>query len=101
MYLIKDYFYQAINKKEHFKEMEKRRGKVIGRQFFVARHLILFQYWLMVIYYFCSPTNAYGTNIKIDEYPFNIYTKYQKEHPKDQKIKEMAQHELIHVEELI
>ena len=53
----------------------------------------------MVIYYFCSPTNAYDVNIKIEEHAFNTYTKY-KNHPNDQKIKEIAQDELNHVKEL-
>ena len=54
----------------------------------------------MVIYYFCSPTNAYDVNIKIEEHAFNTYTKYLKDHPEDKKIKEIAQDELNHVEEL-
>ena len=54
----------------------------------------------MVIYYFFSPTNAYDVNIKIEEHAFNTYTKYLKSHPNDQRIKEIAQDELNHVEEL-
>ena len=100
MFLMKEHFYQAINETEHLKEMEKRGGDKFWIDRFVARHLVLVYYWIMVIYYFLSPTNAYDVNIKIEEHAFNTYTKYLKEHPDDKKIKEIAQDELKHVEEL-
>ena len=100
MILMKEHFYQAINETEHLKEMEKRGGDKFWIDRFLARHLVLFYYWIMVIYYFCSPTNAYDVNIKIEEHAFNTYKKYLKTHPDDQKIKEIAQDELIHVAEL-
>ena len=100
MFLMKEHFYQAINETEHLKEMEKRGGDKFWIDRFLARHLVLVYYWIMVIYYFCSPTNAYDVNIKIEEHAFNTYTKYLKTHPDDQKIKEIAQDELTHVEEL-
>ena len=37
---------------------------------------------------------------KIEEHAFETYTKYLKDHPNDQKIKEIAQDELNHVKEL-
>ena len=54
----------------------------------------------MVSYYFFSPANAYDVNIKIEEHAFKTYSKYLKENPNDQKIKEIAQDELNHVQEL-
>ena len=80
--------------------MEKRGGDKFWIDRFLARHLVLFYYWIMVIYYFVSPSNAYDVNIKIEEHAYNTYTKYLKTHPEDQKIKEIAQDELSHVEEL-
>ena len=100
MFLMKEHFYQAINETEHLKEMEKRGGDKFWIDRFIARHLVLIYYWIMVIYYFCSPTNAYDVNIKIEEHAFNTYTKYLKTHPDDHRIKEIAQDELNHVEEL-
>ena len=100
MFLMKEHFYQAINETEHLKEMEKRGGDKFWIDRFLARHLVLVYYWIMVIYYLCSPTNAYEVNIKIEEHAFNTSTKYLKTHPEDQKIKEIAQDELNHVEEL-
>ena len=100
MFLMKEHFYQAINETEHLKEMEKRGGDKFWIDRFLARHLVLVYYWIMVFYYFCSPRNAYDVNIKIEEHAFNTYTKYLKDHPEDQKIKEIAQDELNHVEEL-
>ena len=100
MFLMKEHFYQAINETEHLKEMEKRGGDKFWIDRFLARHLVLIFYWIMVICYFCSPTNAYDVNIKIEEHAFNTYTKYLKNHPDDLKIKEIAQDEFNHVEEL-
>ena len=100
MFLMKEHFYQAINETEHLKEMEKRGGDKYWVDRFLARHLVLIYYWIMVIYYFISPSNAYDVNIKIEEHAFNTYTKYLKDNPNDLKIKEIAQDELKHVEEL-
>ena len=100
MFLMKEHFYQAINETEHLKEMEKRGGDKFWVDRFLARHLVLIYYWIMVIYYFFSPTNAYDVNIKIEKHAFNTYTKYLKDNPNDLKIKEIAQDELNHVEEL-
>ena len=100
MFLMKEHFYQAINETEHLKEMEARGGDKFWIDRFLARHLVLVYYWTMVIYYFCSPRNAYDVNIKIEQHAFNTYTKYLKDHPSDQRIKEIAQDELNHVEEL-
>ena len=100
MFLMKEHFYQAINETEHLKEMEKRGGDKYWVDRFLARHLVLIYYWIMVLYYFFSPCNAYDVNIKIEEHAFNTYTKYLKDNPNDLKIKEIAQDELKHVEEL-
>ena len=54
----------------------------------------------MVFYYFLSPANAYDVNIKFEEHAFQTYSKYLKDNPNDQKIKEIAQDELNHVQEL-
>ena len=80
--------------------MESRSGDRFWVDRFLARHLVLFYYWVMVFYYLLSPTNAYDVNIKIEEHAFNTYSKYLADHPDDQKIKEIAQDELSHVNEL-
>jgi len=100
MFLMKEHFYQAINETEHLKEMERRGGDKFWIDRFLARHLVLIYYWSMVIYYFLSPANAYDVNIKIEEHAFNTYSKYLKKNPHDEKIREIAQDELNHVEEL-
>ena len=100
MILMKEHFYQAINETEHLKEMEKRGGDKFWIDRFFARHLVLVYYWIMVFYYLIAPTYAYDVNIKIEEHAFNTYSKYLEEHPEDEKIKEIAQDELNHVNEL-
>ena len=100
MDLMKEHFYQAINETEHLKEMEKRGGNKFWLDRFLARHLVLFYYWIMVVYYFLSPSNAYDINIKIEEHAFNTYSKYLNKYPNDNRIREIAQDELNHVSEL-
>ena len=100
MILMKEHFYQAINETEHLTEMEKRGGDRFWIDRCFARHLVLVYYWIMVFYYFLSPANAYDVNIKIEEHAFETYSKYLKDNPNDQKIKEIAQDELNHVREL-
>jgi len=100
MFLMREHFYQAINETEHLKEMEKRGGDKFWIDKFFARHLVLIYYWIMVFYYFFFPSNAYDLNIKIEEHAFHTYSKYLKNHPNDFKIKEIAQEELNHVQEL-
>ena len=100
MFLMKEHFYQAINETEHLKEMEKRGGDKYWVDRFFARHLVIIYYWIMVFYYLFSPTNAYDVNIKIEEHAYNTYSKYLKDNPDDKKIKEIAQDELAHVQEL-
>ena len=61
---------------------------------------MLVYYWIMVFYYFLSPANAYDVNIKIEEHAFETYFKYFIDNQNDQKIKEIAQDEFNHVQEL-
>ena len=100
MFLMKEHFYQAINETEHLIEMEKRGGNKSWIDRFLARHLVLIYYWFMVIYYLVSPQNAYDINIKIEEHAFHTYSKYLEKFPNDTKIKEIAQDEKHHIEEL-
>ena len=100
LYLMKEHFYQAINETEHLKEMERIGGDKYWIDRLFARHLVLIYYWIMVIYYFLSPVNAYDINIKIEEHAFKTYSKYLEEYPNDIKIREIAQDELNHVKEL-
>jgi len=99
-YLMKEHFYQALNETEHLEEMELREGNKYWIDRFFAIHLVLLYYWIMVFYYFFSPANAYDVNIKIEEHAFETYSKYLKDNPNDQKIREIAQDELNHVQEL-
>ncbi|WP_245210834.1 hypothetical protein [Prochlorococcus marinus] len=54
----------------------------------------------MVFYYFVSQANAYDVNIKTEEHAFKTYSKYLKDNPNDQKIKEIAQDKLNQVQEV-
>ena len=98
--LMKEHFYQAVNETEHLEEMEKRGGDKFWIDRFFARHLVLIYYWIMVFYYLLNPINAYDLNMKIEEHAYETYSKYLIDNPNDQKIKEIAQDELNHVQEL-
>ena len=97
---MKEHFYQALNETEHLEEMEKRGGDQYWIDRFLAKHLVLVYYWIMVGYYLASPEYAYDINMKIERHAFETYTKYSAWHPEDTKIAEIAQDELNHAKEL-
>ncbi len=100
IYLMKEHFYQALNETEHLEEMETRGGDEHWIDRFFAKHLVLLYYWIMVVYYFISPINAYDINLKIEKHAYETYTKYLAYHPEDTKIEEIANDELAHAKEL-
>ena len=100
IFLMKEHFYQALNETEHLEEMELREGNKYWIDRFFAKHLVLFYYWIMVVYYLVDPMDAYDINMKIEMHAFETYTKYSAYHPEDKKIAEIAQDELNHSKEL-
>ena len=100
IYLMKEHFYQALNETEHLEEMETREGNKYWIDRFLAKHLVILYYWIMVGYYVLNPINAYDINMKIEKHAFETYTKYSAYHPEDTKITEIAQDELNHSREL-
>ena len=97
---MKAHFYQAINETEHLEEMESRSGNRYWVDRFLARHLVLFYYWVMVFYYLLSPSNAYDIKIKFEEHAYETYAKYLTVNPNDQRMREIAQDEINHSNEL-
>ena len=57
-------------------------------------------FWVMVFYYLLSPSNAYDINIKIEEHAYKTYENYLAVNPNDQRIREIAQDEINHANEL-
>ena len=100
IYLMKEHFYQALNETEHLEEMEAREGNKYWIDRFLAKHLVILYYWIMVVYYLADPLDAYDINMKIEKHAFETYTKYSAYHPEDKKIAEIAQDELNHSREL-
>ncbi len=95
-----EHIYQALNETEHLEEMELREGNKYWIDRFFAKHLVLFYYWIMVVYYLVDPMDAYDINMKIEMHAFETYTKYSAYHPEDKKIAEIAKDELNHSKEL-
>ena len=100
VYLMKEHFYQALNETEHLEEMELREGDKYWIDRFFAKHLVLFYYWVMVVYYLIDPMDAYDINMKIEKHAYETYIKYLAYHPEDKKIAEIANDELEHSKEL-
>ena len=100
IYLMKEHFYQALNETEHLEEMEAREGNKYWIDRFLAKHLVILYYWIMVGYYVLNPINAYDINMKIEKHAYETYVKYSAWHPEDTKIAEIAQDELDHSREL-
>ncbi len=100
IYLMKEHFYQALNETEHLEEMETREGNKYWIDRFFAKHLVLFYYWVMVVYYLVDPMDAYDINMKIEKHAYETYVKYGAYHPEDKKIQEIANDELEHSKEL-
>ena len=100
IYLMKEHFYQALNETEHLEEMEAREGNKYWIDRFLAKHLVILYYWIMVGYYVLNPINAYDINMKIEKHAFETYVKYGAYHPEDTKIQEIAQDEYEHSKEL-
>ena len=81
--------------------MERRGGDQYWIDRFLAKHLVLVYYWIMVGYYLANPANAYDINMKIEKHAFETYTKYFAYHPEDTKIGEIANDEYEHSKELL
>ena len=58
IYLMKEHFDQTLNETEHLEYMESVGGSKYWVDRFLVRHLVLFYYWIMVVYYYLSPINA-------------------------------------------
>ena len=54
----------------------------------------------MVFNYLLSPSNAYDINLKIEEHAYKTYAKYLSNNPNDQRIRDIAQDEIKHANEL-
>ncbi len=54
----------------------------------------------MVFYYLISPSNVNDINFKIEMHAYENYTKYLAVNPNDQRLREIAQDEINHVNEI-
>tara|TARA_B100001250_G_scaffold317156_1_gene279610 strand:- start:72 stop:260 length:189 start_codon:yes stop_codon:yes gene_type:complete len=54
----------------------------------------------MAFLYLLSLSNAYDININIEEHAYKTYAKYLTANPNDQRIREIAQDEFNHANEL-
>jgi ubiquinol oxidase len=99
-YLMKEHFAQTVNETEHLIEMERRGGSNNWNDRFIAYHLVLIYYWILVGYYFIDPISAYHLNSEIEYHATETYLDYLWDHQNDTKIAEIAADEMNHYIEL-
>ena len=101
LYLMKQHFEQSVNETEHLEYMESLGGgnRWIAR--FVARHLVLVYYWIMVAYYLIDPVDAYHLNAEVELHASITYAKYLTQYPDDQDIIRIMNDEVQHYNELL
>ena len=99
--LMKEHFEQTVNETEHLEEMEKRGGDRAWIDRFFAYHLVLIYYWIMVVYYFVSPRNAYHLNSEVELHASMTYAKYLATNPDDEKIVAIMNDEVHHYQEML
>ena len=99
-YLMKEHFDQTVNETEHLIEMERRGGSNNWNDRFIAYHLVLIYYWILVGYYFIDPISAYHLNSEIEYHATETYLDYLWDHQDDTKIAEIAADEMNHYIEL-
>lgn len=98
-YLMKEHFAQTVNETEHLREMELRGGADCWIDRFLAYHLVLIYYWIMVVYYFTAPVCAYHLNEEVEWHAMLTYAKYLTVHD-DEKIVAIMNDEVQHAQEL-
>jgi ubiquinol oxidase len=99
-HLMKEHFEQTVNETEHLIEMENRGGADRWHDRFIAYHLVLIYYWILVGYYFIAPKFAYHLNAGIELHATETYLNYLLDHPNDKKIAQIAVDEMNHYIEL-
>jgi hypothetical protein len=100
LYLMKEHFEQSVNETEHLEYMESRGGNRYWIDRFVARHLVLLYYWINVAYYWVAPKSAYHLSYEVEIHAAETYGKYLEANGHDDKIFEILNDELNHVNEL-
>ena len=80
--------------------MESRSGIRYWIYRLLASHLVLFYYWEMFFYYLLSTSDAYDINIKIEEHAYETYLRYLEVNTNNMRIREIAQDEINHANEL-
>ena len=97
---MKEHFAQTVNETEHLTEMELRGGADRWVDRFLAYHLVLLYYWIMVVYYFIAPVPAYHLNEEVEWHAMETYGKYPLDHPDDDIIAQIMLDEINHALEL-
>ena len=103
IYLMKEHFEQTLNETEHLEFMESVGGSKYWVDRFLARNLVLFYYWIMVVYYYISPVNAYHLNLEVELHAAQTYQKFLCDNPHSEhkeKIESIMMDELNHAKEL-
>ena len=98
---MKEHFAQTVNETEHLEEMERRGGHSAWIDRFLAYHMVLVYYWVMVLYYLVAPVSAYHLNSEVELHAATTYAEYLTRHVDDQKIIAIMNDEIQHYQELV
>ena len=98
IYLMEEHFAQTLNETEHLEYMESRGGNSYWIDRFFARHLVLVYYWINVVYYWLDPRSAYHLSYEVEIHAAETYGKYLAINGHDDKILEILNDELAHVQ---
>jgi hypothetical protein len=101
LYLMRQHFEQTLNETEHLEYMELHGGSDRWIDRFFAKHLVLLYFWIMVVYYFIDPINAYHLNSEVELHATMTYAKYLTIYPEDKEITKIMNDEVQHYQDLI
>jgi ubiquinol oxidase len=77
---LKVHFAESWNELHHLLIMEELGGNAKWKDRFVAQHVALGYYWMVVGLYLFNPTMAYNFNEAVEEEAFQTYSQFLKEH---------------------
>jgi ubiquinol oxidase len=73
---LKVHFAESMNELHHLLIMEELGGNARFIDRFVAQHVAVFYYWIVVTLYIVNPTSAYNLNQAVEEEAYETYNKF-------------------------
>mmetsp|Transcript_35270 Transcript_35270/g.51825 ORF Transcript_35270/g.51825 Transcript_35270/m.51825 type:complete len:308 (+) Transcript_35270:132-1055(+) len=84
---LKIHFAESWNELHHLLIMEELGGSKRWSDRFIAQHIAVAYYWMVVLFYMYNPTFAYNVNQHVEEHAYTTYDNFIREH--GEKLKTM------------